>query len=169
MKTPAWFPTASAWACSVALLLFSRGLLIAAALVVPLLMEIARVSPRIAALGGLGLWLSPIALVATGHRVVSAVVDARDRTAKRPAEPRLVHAWAGLFGWLVIFLATSTTLFLGAVIDPKPTEPDGMLGMAVSAVGAGTAFSVRTVLWVVVAAILYRFEQRARAALSAAA
>lgn len=162
MKVPAWFPTVTAWASAVALLVFSRAFLVAAGIILPLLMEVARVSPRMAAVGGLALWLSPIVLVALGHRVVSGVLDVRDGAAARKRAPRLLHGWAGLYGWLVIFFATSVTLFLGVVIDPPPVEPEGLLGALGWAVGTGATLGARTVVWVLVAAILYRFEQRAR-------
>jgi hypothetical protein len=116
-------------------------------------------------MGGLGLWLSPVALVATGHRVVTSVLDVGDPAKKTRARvPRILSWWAGLYAWLVLFLATSTSALLMLIIHPPPPDDSalGLAGMVANGLGAGTSFGVHTVLWVLVAASLYHFERVAR-------
>jgi hypothetical protein len=163
MKLPAWFPHPAAWLSAVVLLGFSRALLVAVGVVLPLLMEVARYSPRLAALGGLALWLSPVAFVASGHRVVTTVLDVRDAAAKKSAPAaRVLSWWAGLYSWLVLALATSVTMFLVVAINPPPPEPDGLMRMLASDLAAATSLGVQTALWLFVAAALYHFERAAR-------
>jgi hypothetical protein len=165
MKLPAWFPHPAAWLSAVALLVFSRALLMALAIALPLLGELARYSPRLAAMGGLALWLSPVAVVAAGHRVVTTVLDVGDPAKKTRARvPRILSWWAGLYAWLVLLLATTSTMFLLVIINPPPPEGAalGLASVVASGLNAGASFGVQTALWLLVAAGLYHFERIAR-------
>jgi hypothetical protein len=165
MKLPTWFPHPAAWLSAVVLLVFSRALLLGLGIALPLLGEVARYSPRLAAMGGLAVWLSPVALVAVGHRVVTSVLDVGDPAKKTRARvPRILSWWAGLYAWLVLFLATTTTMFLLVIIHPPPPEEAaiGVASLVATGLSAGTSFGAQTVLWVFVAALLYQFERTAR-------
>ena len=170
MKLPSWFPDPAAWLSAVVLLVFSRALLLALGIALPVLMELARYSPRLAAVGGLAVWVSPVLLIATGHRVVTTVLDVGDPGKKTRARvPRILSWWAGLYAWLVLFLATSTTIFLVLILYPPPPPPQppddaalGVASMVATGLQAGTSFGIQTALWVIVAAGLYQFERVAR-------
>ena len=150
-------PGAGALFSGIALYVFCRGFLHAVAIVAGPLFELLRDYPRLTALASLGLWLSPILLIAAGHAALSKTLDRFD-----PAKGERSSAWVGLYSWLVALFATVTTFFVAVVIQPPPPEPD-MLGQLVASMSlSGGPLAIHTAVWIMIAALLYRAEQRAR-------
>jgi hypothetical protein len=160
-------PGAGAWLSAVALYAFCRGFLFAMALVLPPLFELLRGNPRLEALATLGVWLSPILLIAVAHAAVTAVLDRFDASdASDPSRARArASGWAGLYSWLVALFATVTTLLAVMVINPPrrppppPPDPDALAQLGqmldvVSPLGAG-GLTLHTIVWIAVAALLY--------------
>src|SRR5215831_15300178 len=74
MKAAAWIPGPTAWASAVVLFVFARGVGVAMAFVMPILIALMRHSPRLAWLGMLIVWLSPIAAAAVIHNFLAGVL-----------------------------------------------------------------------------------------------
>jgi hypothetical protein len=166
-------PGAGAWLSALALYAFCRGFLVVMALVLPPLFERLRGNPRLEALATLGVWLSPILLIALAHAAVTAALDRFDTHVADDASRAAARAsgWAGLYSWLVALFASVTTLLVGMVINPPrrpppPPDPDALVQLGqlldvVSPLGDG-GLTVHTVLWIAIAALLYKIEARTR-------
>src|SRR5215831_6620417 len=144
MPVPKWLPRPTAWASAGALLVFATGVKIAFSLVMPILIVLLRRSPRLAWLGMLVAWLSPIAAAAALHNLVGRTLG--------PTEPaRASSWWAGFLAWAVIIVVTIATGLVGLVVaPPPPTPPDAFATLAaVARAGSGGGL---TILWLVLAA-----------------
>lgn len=159
-------PGAGSWLSAGALYVFCRAFLYAMAVVLPPLFEHLRGSPRLEALALLGVWLSPIVLIAISHAAVTAILDRLDTHDAARSGAR-ASGWAGLYSWLVALFATITTVLAVRVIHPPPPPDGDSLGVlghvldAVSPLGSG-GLTLHTVLWIVFAALLYKVEQLSR-------
>jgi hypothetical protein len=142
---------------ALALYAFCRAFLLGLSVVVGPMFELLRGYPRVAALASLGLWLSPILLIAAGHAAASGMLDRVDR-----AKGERGSAWVGLYSWLSALFATVTTFFVVVVIHPPAPEPDMLGQLAASMSLSGPSFAIHTIVWVVIAALCFRAEQRAR-------
>jgi hypothetical protein len=152
-------PGAGSVLSGVALYAFCRGYLYALALFIAPLFELLRGYPRLTALASLALWLAPILLIAIAHSALSSALDRFDAA---DAKKERGSAWVGLYSWLVALFATVTTFFVAVVIQPPPPEPD-MLGQLMASMSlSGGSLAIHTAVWIVIAALLYRAEQRAR-------
>lgn len=170
MKKIPLFPRPVSWLSAVLLYVFLSAWLTFVSVVLPRLVEIGDEQPRLAILGYLGVWVSPIPLVAVLHHVVHTFLDRADRGVKkgRGVLPDLTSWWAGVYAWLVIFFASSVVFFLLLALNPP--ERDGMLLTLLSTVQppslllafawpfAGAPAGLHTVAWVIVAAQLYDLE-----------
>jgi len=156
-----FLPRPASWASGLALFAFARVVGIGMALALPILFELMRLSPRLAWIGILGVWLAPVALAAVAHRATSATLDVVDAERARPGpNPAAGSLRAGLFAWLaVIFTSTVATLAL-LVIDPPPVEPDSLGAFFATAAGAGKTLA-SALIWIVVASLVYEVDARA--------
>jgi hypothetical protein len=143
-----------------ALYLFAAGVRVMFALAMPLLVALMRHSPRLAWLGMLLLWLSPIAIVAALHESVGRFIGVR---ASGPRDPRLAASgWSGFVAWATIIIVTLTMAFVVLVIDPPPVvDPDSVWNLA-AAMAGGVTGATRSSIWIVLAAYVYEIERRAR-------
>jgi hypothetical protein len=150
-------PRPIAWASAAALYLFAAGVRVMFSLAMPLLAALMRHSPRLAWLGLLLLWLSPVAIVAALHESVGRFIGA---SASAPRAARLATScWAGFVAWATIIIVTLTMAFVVLVIDPPPVvDPDSVWNLA----AAVTAGATRSSIWIVLAAYVYEVERRAR-------
>jgi hypothetical protein len=158
-------PIASAFA----LYLFLGAFNVFAAAVVPWLLELWERSPRLGALGWLGLIASPAAFVAMAHHATHALVDRFDvsgapKVARGGLMPNLESTRAGLFAWFVISFASMTSAFLFLFIFPPPPGEDTLSTLIHVATDFRLQATVHALLWVGVAALLYDVERRARVA-----
>jgi hypothetical protein len=161
VKLPSWLPHPVAWATAVALFFFAAGVSIAMALLLPLLFELMRHSPRLGWLGILLVWLGPIPLAAGIHHTVHALLDVGDLPKKvRGAWPGAESLWAGFVAWATILFVTLATSLVMLVIDPPPVDPDAMhaLGVEMARDFSGVA---RALIWIVMAAYVYELERAA--------
>ncbi len=168
MKKIPLFPRPLSWLSAVLLYVFLSLWTMFVSVVLPRLIEIGEAQPRLAILGYLAVWVSPIPFVGILHHVVHLFLDRADRGAneRRGMLPDLTSWWAGLYAWLVIFFASSVVLFLMLALNPP--ERDGMLLTVQHAPSrfffafawpfAGSPAGLHTVLWVIVAAQLYDLE-----------
>lgn len=162
MKLPSWVPHPTAWATAVALFFFAGGVSLAMAVLLPIPFELMRHSPRLAWLGILLVWFSPIPLAAGIHHGVHAVLDLGDlpKTA-RGSWPGVESLWAGFVAWATILFVTLATSLVMLVIDPPPVDPDAMRTLAME-MTRGFSGLARTVVWIVLAAYVYELERAAR-------
>jgi hypothetical protein len=168
MKKIPLVPRPVAWLSAVLLYVFLALWMSFAGAVLPRLVEIGEESPRLAILGYLALWVSPIPFVAVGHHVVHLFLDRADHGKKkgRGILPDLTSWWAGVFAWLVIVFASSVVAFLLLALNPP--ERDGMLIAAQTFQALAWPFSgapvgLHTLAWVIVAAQLYDLEHAVKA------
>jgi hypothetical protein len=160
MKNVPLLPRPVSWLSAVLLYVFLAVWMTFLARTLPPLLQLYETSPRLAALGFLGLWISPIPFVAVGHHVVHAFLDRADRGASvaRGVVPGLGSLWAGVFAWLVIVLASSVAvLFLFVLFPPPP--PDRLVTMFAWPFDARARAGIHTAAWVLVAAELYDLER----------
>jgi hypothetical protein len=168
MKKIPLFPRPVSWLSAVLLYVFLGLWMTFVGAVLPRLVAIGEESPRLAILGYLALWISPIPFVAIGHHVVHLFLDRADHgaTKGRGLLPDLTSWWAGVFAWLVIAFASSVVAFLLLALNPP--ERDGML-LAARMLHAfawpfsGAPAGLHTVAWVLVAAQLYDLEHAVKA------
>ncbi|MBX3192578.1 MAG: hypothetical protein KF819_36675 [Labilithrix sp.] len=166
MSTVPFVPRPASWMSAVFLYLFMGLLGGFVASVLPRLIEIGEESPRLAALGYLALWTSPIPLVAILHHGVHAFLDHADRdtTVARGLLPGVSSLWAGVYAWLVIFFATTFMIFVWMIVSPP--EDSSVMGLARAFTwpfGEGVRAGVHTLGWVVVAALLYDLDRAVKA------
>jgi hypothetical protein len=164
VKLPRWIPHPVAWANAVALFVFAAGESVAMAFVMPILIELMRHSPRLAWLGMLAVWLSPIAVAAAIHNVVDGVLGlGESKPTGRGAFGGATSWWAGFVAWAAIIFVTMTTAFVMLVVDPPPVDPDAVWNLAAT-VTRGVSGIVRSIVWIVLAAYVYELERAARGA-----
>jgi len=175
MKKIPLVPRPVAWLSAALLYVFLGLWLTFVAQVLPRLVAIGEESPRLAILGYLALWVSPVVFVAVGHHVLHLFLDRADRADRgskkgRGVFPDLTSWWAGLFAWLVIVFASSVVAFLLAALNPP--ERDGMLLAArelprlfdaLAWPFSGPPAGLHTLAWVLVAAQLYDLELAVKA------
>lgn len=157
VKFPTWLPDRIAWLNAAALLVYGVGVSYAFAIAFPILLELAIRSPRLGWFGILVVWLAPIPVAALVHRTVHGVLDA---AGDRERVSALGSWWAGFFAWAAILFVTMTTSFILLVIDPPPVEPEALLRTALAT--SSISISVRTVVWLVVAAFVAHLERASR-------
>jgi hypothetical protein len=141
---------------AILLYLFVVGFRVFAAAMVPLLVELWERSPRLGALGWLGLLSSPIAFVALAHRAVHRVIDPFDRDGAAPA--RFVSLRAGLFAWFAGSFASMATTFLLLAIFPPPPDEETLAALVRVAADVRLQAGIHTLLWIGVAALLYHVD-----------
>ena len=105
MVRPSFIPSTSAWLSAGLLFVFQRAFWVGVALVAPLLVEIGEKSPRLGALGWLGVFVSPVAFIAIGHGATHGLLDRYDARKHRGFFPSL---WAGCVGWFAMVFASMT-------------------------------------------------------------
>jgi hypothetical protein len=151
--------------------LLSAGLLylllhafnVVAMVVIPHLLELGETAPRLAALGWLGLFCSPVAFVAIVHRVARGALDRLDASGTDEGRgARATSLWAGLFAWFAMLFASMVSAFLLLAIFPPPVD-EGMVASVVRVMqDVRIELGVHAALWVGVAALLFHVERLAR-------
>jgi hypothetical protein len=157
-----FFPSVPSWVSAVLLHVFYRAYAVAMAVALMALIELARSSPRLAVLGGLAAWISPVVVIALGHHIGHAVLD-RGSTQKiaRGVLPGAASVWAGFVGWLVMWFATSMTVFAVLLVHPPEPQPDAYVRTLASLSGGWELASLQTAVWIIAAALLFQAERRA--------
>jgi hypothetical protein len=129
-----------------------------AAVVVPWLLELWERSPRLGALGWLGLVTSPALFIALAHHVAHATMDRFD-SAKKARDLRMASVRAGLFGWFAIVFSSMASALLLLAIFPPPPDEGAFASLLRVASDVRLQVNVHAFLWVGVAALLYRVDQ----------
>lgn len=156
------FPRGGAWLSAIALLVFTGTLSTVMRWCYGASFSLWWSTPRLGALVGLLGVLSPILLIAFGNHFMHLVLDKlAKRASPRGAMPGLMSWWAGLYGWLVLMLATWTSLFLVLVIHPQSTL-SGFFSLFSYDASLASVISVPTIVWFFMAAILFQVERRVR-------
>jgi hypothetical protein len=160
MKNVPLLPRPVSWLSAVLLYLFLAAWMTFLARTLPPLLQLYETSPRLAALGLLALWISPIPFVAVGHHIGHAFLDRADRGAgvARGVLPGLGSLWAGVLAWLVLALASSVAVFFLLVLFPPPPA-DSLVTMFAWPFDARARAGLHTAAWVLVAAQLYDLER----------
>ena len=156
MVLPRWLPKPGAWASAVALFFYAGAVSLVFALLMPLIGELLRYSPRLGWLAILTVWMAPIGGAAVFHHTGHRILDLGDssRVARGPAS-----LWAGFVAWATILLVSLTTSFVMLVIDPPPVDESWMT-FAVDSLAAWHGV-VRPIVWIVLAAYVYTLERAA--------
>ena len=163
MKLPKGIPHFASWVSAVALFFFAMGTSALFAFVMPFLAELMRKSPRLALIGMLVTWLSPIAVAGTIHRFTSGILDVAEPKARRTSVA--ASAWAGVVAWSAVILVSLTASFVMLILDPPPVDPDRAFAAAFSVadvVTRGVPGVVHIGVWIVLAAYVYELERLAR-------
>ncbi len=160
VKTVKWLPHPASIAAALALFVFGIGVSFAMALLMPLVFELMRFSPRLGWIGVLSVWLAPIPTAAAIHRATQGILDLAD-AAPGVSQRSGSSLWAGLFAWSTILLVTATTGLVMLVIDPPPMEPDALYTFLTEIRQSGGGV-VRCAIWIVLATYAYELERGAR-------
>ncbi|HEY1690646.1 MAG TPA: hypothetical protein VGG39_00705 [Polyangiaceae bacterium] len=162
MARPSWVPHPASWASAVALAVYAKGVAIAMALLVPLVLSLLPHAPRLAWLGVLLLWVAPIGGAAALHRATRGVLDFADPAKSTSHEnPAFASVWAGFVAWGTILFVTTASALAMLVVDPPPVEPESVAAFAAFAL-RGPLGLVHTTVWIVMAACVYELERAAR-------
>jgi hypothetical protein len=155
-------PRPAAWASAVALYVFAWLVVVAFGLALPLVLALMRVSPRLGCLVMLVFWMSPVPMAAVIHDFVSRLVGARPSAPRAASLASATSWWAGFVAWATIIVVSFTMIFVNLVIDPPPPlEPDAIWNLVTQVIAVSRP--VRSAIWIVLAAIVYELELRARA------
>lgn len=157
-------PRPAAWASAVALFIYAAGVSVAMAFIMPILAGLLRHAPRLAWLGMLAAWLSPIAGVAAIHAAADRVLlrgQAGSSTRRSPLGGA-TSWWVGVVAWTTIILVTMTIAFVMLVVDPPPVAPREAIWNLAAAAKKGISGLARSALWIVLAAYVYELERSAR-------
>ncbi len=155
-------PGPAAWISAVVLFLFSTLVFTGVAIVLPGYLEWAKEWPRLGALGGLALLLSPGLALTIAHHSAKGVLDrAEKRATPRGLLPTVESVWAGLFGWCVVAFAFCVSTFvLMAIFPPVPDE--SLVAWFRAQADPRVVLPVRSIVWLVAAAFAYEAEGRTR-------
>lgn len=157
------FPRGAAWLSALALLLFTG--LIASVMrffFFHATMSLFANAPRVAAFASLVGLLFPIVAIAFGSQLLHVVLDRfAGRKTSRGVWPGLMSWWAGLFGWLVLALASWTSVLVVLVIHPQSSF-GAFAGMFTYDSSLAEIISIPTVVWIVIAAFLFQVERLVR-------
>jgi hypothetical protein len=162
------FPRGTAWLSALALTVF-------AGLIGTTMSFFARVGaslwydvPRIAAVAWIFAFLSPIFLIAFGSHLMHKVVDRlQKRKAPRGMMPGLMAWWTGLYGWLVLALASWTSVGVMMVIHPQSSLA-GLFALFRVDASLASILSVPTIVFFLLAAFLFQVERAVRTKMAAA-
>lgn len=136
------------------------------AFAIPLLLELMRVSPRLAMLGVLGVLVVPAPVIAFVHHGASGALDLADPSGERTRGllPGASSWWAGVLSWCLLFATSTAASVVLLVIFPPEPEPDvlGVLSLALSYASGSVRTGVHAVVWIVIAAQIYELERRAK-------
>ena len=145
------------------LYVFHLAINVVAALLIPWLIELMEKSPRLGALGWLALLCSPVALVASAHRVAHGVMDHVDRSGQAPeTSAGMASLWAGLFAWFAMTFSSLVSALLLFAIFPPPVDEGAFAALVRELQDVRLELGTHAVLWVAVAALLYYVERRVR-------
>jgi hypothetical protein len=144
------------------LYLFAAGFSVAAAAVVPWLLELMERWPRVGALGWAALLASPVALVALGHHWAHGAMDRFDREKKGlSVRPGSASVRAGFFAWSAMVFASVASAFLLLAIFPPSPDEGALAALVRVATNPRIMGTVHAVLWVGIAALLYHVDREA--------
>ncbi len=156
-------PRPVALASGLALFVFAAGVQTAFALAMPLLIALMRVWPRLAWLGVLLLWLSPIAAAAAIHDVVGRLIGATSPASRDAWLGGAASWWAGFVAWAATGVVSITMVLVTVVLHPPPIrDPHDVASSLVAAATGSGAVSAHALIWILLAAYVYELELRAR-------
>jgi hypothetical protein len=167
-----WFPNLSSWISAIVLALTTGLLVSGMGNVVRMTQIFDRLSPRWDLFAGMLAMLSPILMIAFGHHLINLFLDKFFPDPQIPESerlrgfwPSLVSWWEGLYGWLVIILATVLCVGIGGLLLPSRTVYYGnslwvsqIYAMLIDPNKFKYIFSPPFILWIFSAAYLYQFE-----------
>src|SRR5260221_30325 len=152
-------PRPAAFASGVVIFFFASGIRMAFALAMPILILLMRHWPRLAWLGMLLLWLSPVAGAAAIHDIVGRLIGATAPASRDAWLGCATSWWAGFVAWATIIVVSVTTALVALLFDPPPiVDPDYVW----NAVTSGGASAAGPVIWILLASWVYELELRAR-------
>ena len=161
-----WLPALRSWMSALLLLLLTGFLTYGATVVFNLGAWLGRISPNLSILVWVAALVTPIALIAIAHHILHLFLDrffpdskGDDRDSNPGFFPGLMSWWEGLYGWLVIVL--STLLTFGLIASFAVTHRDyyqTLVNLLSAWDKTRHFFSIPTLIWIVIAAYLYHFE-----------
>jgi hypothetical protein len=173
MKKPTslWFPNLQSWVSAV-ILVFTTGLLSSGIYNVA---QITRIFDRMPPQWDIFIIMlalvSPIMMIAFAHQWINLVMDrffpdsnSSNSEVTKGYWPTLSSSWEGIYGWLVIILATILCIGIGGLLLPQRSSVVGDMGlgeiysMLVDQNKFKYLFSPPFMIWIFSAAYLYQFE-----------
>lgn len=161
MKERVGVPNRHAWLSALALYAALLAWSAFLSVTVPPLLELIRVSPRLAMLGLFAVVVSPVPAIAAVHHVARRALDAAEGTRAGGVAESL---WAGAISWCMIFgVSTATSLLLLVLFPPEP-EPDalGLVHRFLSFASGDGRAALHAGIFVALAAQLYQLERAGR-------
>ena len=163
---PAWFPYPSSWLSAFILSLMMSAVIVIVRITgtVGYVLAISVDSPEVLVVFGILALLSPIPAIAFAHHFLHLflgrfipVIQAPEIGKLQGLLPGLISWWEGLYGWLVIVLATLTATALCTVFLPlfNLSYEKIIYGYSQAEIKIQAIF---TVLWIIDAANLYQIE-----------
>jgi hypothetical protein len=155
-------PGPAAWISAVVLFLFSTFVFAGVAIVLPTYFEWAKHWPRLGALGGLVLALSPGIGLVIAHHAAKGILDRAEKVSEpRGILPSAESLWAGLYGWCVVVFSFCVSTFVMLAVFP-PEDSEGLFAVLRAQADPRLMLSFRSIVWLVTAAFAYEAEGRTR-------
>lgn len=165
MRLPYWFPNLSAWMSAIFLLLLTGGLGVCLQAIWRMGTAFAYTSPRLSIFFTLLGLVFPIILIAFAHHLLHLFLDRFFPASRLPGMnnvqgwlPSLMSWWEGLYGWLVLILATIVSVGILGIIYYSPASLSSLYLFLWSWDKAKHFFTLPSIAWIVIAACLYQFE-----------
>ncbi|MEC4805216.1 MAG: hypothetical protein SAJ12_09495 [Jaaginema sp. PMC 1079.18] len=163
-----WIPNLNAGLSALVLVLLMSGIAVSGKYLFWLIRFLSKIAPQLGIIGGLALYLAPIALIAILHHILQLYFDRRLPIIRsqglEPVAgwfPTLMSWWEGLYGWLVMALAT----VMGNVVLILIFAQSQAILNPLDAIAQPSDLTIPLLLravWLVVAAYLYQFESHVR-------
>jgi hypothetical protein len=132
------------------------------AFAMPFIIVLMHYWPRLAWLGLLLLWLSPVAGAAAIHNFVGRLIGTTAPASREVWLGGAASWWAGFVAWATIIVVTITMGLVAVVLDPPPISDPESVWNVVAAVTSGGTGPALSIIWILLAAYVYELELRAR-------
>jgi hypothetical protein len=169
MRFPIWFPNFSAWMSAFFLLLLTGSMAVTVQKIWQFATPISRISPRLSILLGLLGLVLPIIMIAIAHHLLHVFLDRFFPDTRSPEMnftagcfPSIMSWWEGLYGWLVLVLATCISAGVLGFLYYSPTLLMELYALLMSWDKLRHLLTLPAVVWIAIAAFLYQFEYLVR-------
>ncbi|MEW5858083.1 MAG: hypothetical protein AB1861_11975 [Cyanobacteriota bacterium] len=170
---PTWLPYPRSWMSAIFLTLLTGSLTAGVRITGQLGYYLGRFAPRLGFLVAILAVLSPILLIAIAHHLLHLFLEHFSPNTSAPEMgktqgfiPGLMSWWEGLYGWIVIVLATLVSIGVLGTFFFKPSV-ESLYYMLASWDKTNYLLTLPTIVWVIISAFIYHFEHLVRSHLMA--